>query len=107
MGLTDALLARLPIWRDGAFLAPQEPPPGMALPWRIAHFRRPIPDGYLETLASGENRLASPALRECWEQLALITRAPLLAPGRLRAILRAQLGSCGALIERYLGEARP
>ena len=106
MGLTDPLLARLPIWRDGDFLAPQKPPPGMAIPWRIGHFVRPIPAGYEATLASGVNEIASPALAECWDTLALITRAPLFAPGRWRAILGANLGSCDRLIERHLaGEA--
>jgi arabinofuranosyltransferase len=102
MGLTDPLLARLPIWRDRAFLAPQKLAQGMSIPWRIGHFVRAIPAGYEATLASGVNQIASPALAECWETLALITRAPLTAPGRWRAILRANLGSCDGQIERYL-----
>lgn len=107
MGLTDPLLARLPIWRDGAFLAPQKPPEGMSIPWRIGHFRRAIPEGYELTLESGVNRIASPPLAECWDMLALITRAPLTAPGRWRAILGAHLGALDELIERYLaGEDR-
>ena len=46
--LCDPLLMRLPLQdRDN---------------WRIGHFKRRIPEGYLETLASGENRIHHPAL---------------------------------------------
>ncbi|NPV56166.1 MAG: hypothetical protein HPY76_05750, partial [Anaerolineae bacterium] len=41
--LSDPLLSRLPTFRT--------------YNWRIGHFTRPIPEGYLETLASGRNQL--------------------------------------------------
>ncbi len=89
-GLADPLLARIPFVPDGA--------------WRPGHYRRPLPDGYLETLATGENRLADPALAEAWEAVRLATRAPLLAPGRWRAILALNTGRFG---EAFAAAARP
>jgi len=73
--LADPLLARLP-----------------ALPpWRIGHFKRPLPAGYLETLRTGENHLLDPPVRRLWEQLALVTRGPLFTWERWRAILALNL----------------
>jgi arabinofuranosyltransferase len=72
LALGDALLARLP--------AKYNPD------WRIGHFQRTIPDGYLDTLRSGQNRLADSKLAQYFDQLDLITRGDLLAPGRFLAI---------------------
>src|SRR5699024_7405800 len=46
LGLADPLLARMPAVHD-----PE---------WRIGHFRRPMPDGYLTSLRSGRNEVADP-----------------------------------------------
>jgi arabinofuranosyltransferase len=107
MGLTDALLARLPVYRDGDFLVDQEVPAAMELDWRIGHFVRPVPAGYEATLASGDNRLVSPELAAYWEDLRRVVREPLLAPGRLRSIARLNLGAGEELLERYLDEPSP
>ena len=101
MGLTDPLLARLPIWHEGRLLAPQKPIPP-ELEWRIGHFVRPLPEGYLETLETGENRLASQALGSYWDELALITRGALWSRTRLAAILRSNLRGGDPRIRRYL-----
>jgi arabinofuranosyltransferase len=58
--LTDPLLARLPAMRQ--------------LHWRIGHFPRAIPPGYLKTLASGQMQLRDPALAQYWRALALVVR---------------------------------
>ena len=104
MGLTDPLLARLPVYRDGAFLVEQDVPAGSELPWRVGHFVRPLPEGYLETLESGDSAFASPPLDAYWRDLALATRAPVFAPGRAAAILRLNTGRGRELIRRYLDE---
>ncbi len=82
-GLTDPLLARLPA----------------ALPqhiddWKSGHFHRPLPAGYLDSLQNGRPNLANPQLQRAFERVWLATRAPLLAPGRLQAILELQLQGC-------------
>ncbi len=83
LALADPFLSRLPMVR-------RAPPPFAARghDWRIGHFERMIPAGYLATLATGTNRLVDPALRRLWDDVALATRAPLLAPGRASAIAR-------------------
>lgn len=70
--LSDAFLARLPSTR----------------PWRIGHFLRELPPGYLDSLNSGRNRLIDPAQRALYDDLQIVIRGPLLAPGRLDAIWR-------------------
>ena len=79
----------------------------MTIPWRIGHFVRPVPEGYLETLEDGTCQLASEPLAEYWEALARATRAPLFARGRLGAILRLNLGRYDGLLERHLAELPP
>jgi arabinofuranosyltransferase len=74
--LTDPLLARLPI-------APGE--------WRIGHFTRAIPDGYVETVATGSNKIADPRVARLYERLALVTRDPLFRWRRLVAVIRQLL----------------
>jgi arabinofuranosyltransferase len=85
LALGDALLARLPATRDDQ--------------WRIGHFQRTIPDGYLESLQSGKNLLADAKLARYDDQLALITRGGLLAPGRLAAIWKMNTGQFDSLID--------
>lgn len=81
VALTDPLLARLP----AVPLARGE--------WRSGHFRRGIPAGYLESLEARENLIEDPAVRALYDDLLLATRGPLLAPGRLRAIMRLNTGA--------------
>ena len=70
MGLTDPLLARLPA----------------AVPWRVGHYRRDVPAGYLESLVSGTNVIEDPQVRATWDQVALVTRAPVWSAARWRAM---------------------
>lgn len=89
--LADPLLARLPA----------------AIPWwRTCHYGRPAPEGYLETLETGmdggpvENKLADPKLAEFYDHLLVITRAPLFSEGRMKTILKMNLGHYDHLIDR-------
>lgn len=69
------------------FLARTAVPKGK--PWRIGHFQRALPRGYLASLAHGDNRLRSIELAELFDRVALVTQsADLLAPERLLLILR-------------------
>lgn len=76
--LADPFLARLPA----------------LVPWRIGHFERKVPDGYLESIATGQNLLQDPQLRQLYDEIRLITQGPLWRKERMRAIVRANLG-CG------------
>jgi arabinofuranosyltransferase len=69
-GLADPLLARLPAAR----------------PWRIGHFRRELPAGYLESVAGARGRIADPGIRRLYERLCLVTRGPIWRRERWQAI---------------------
>jgi len=77
LGLADPLLARLPV--------------ESGLDWRIGHFRRTIPDGYVASVL-GENHVTDPEIRALYDKVRLVTRGPLWTGERWQAI--AELG-CG------------
>lgn len=80
--LADPLLARLPA------IFNQE--------WRTGHYRRMIPDGYLESLETSTNQLRDPGLHRLYDQLRLITRSDhVFARERLAAIVAINLGRYG------------
>jgi arabinofuranosyltransferase len=70
LALNDALLARLPAKK----------------PWRIGHFERALPAGYLESLRTGRNQLADPQIARLYAQIQRITRGPLWDAQRWRDI---------------------
>lgn len=86
--LCDPLLARLPN------------PPGA--PWRVGHVQRRIPEGYLESLASGENRIHHPGLRRYWQALRSATRDPLWSWQRLGTALALLAGSHAQDLQDYI-----
>jgi arabinofuranosyltransferase len=88
--ICDPLLVRLP-------LADRER-------WRIGHFTRRLPEGYLETLAGAENRLHHPALREYYDALRAVVRDPALDRDRLRVLWRFLSGRYDHLLARYVRE---
>jgi len=75
--LTDPLRARLPVPRGRV--------------WRIGHFPRSVPAGYLQTLETGRNQLVDPELAALWDDLSHATRGPLFTAERWRSILRLNL----------------
>lgn len=88
--LSDPLLARLPV---------------QSMSWHIGHFRRKIPQGYMASLETGENRIENRYLAEYYERIRLITRGDLFSPERLVAIWEINTGACDHLIEKYLNNA--
>lgn len=85
--LADPLLARLP-----------------ALPgWEIGHFTRQIPEGYLDTLKTGENQIKDPSLAAYYDQLQYIVSGPLFDWGRIGAIWKFNTGQYDGLLNSYLG----
>ena len=86
LGLGDPLLARLP---------PTDPV------WVIGHFGRSLPEGYLETVTTGENRLADPNLARYYDALLLATRGDLFDPQRWAAIWGLNTGAYDAYLEAY------
>jgi arabinofuranosyltransferase len=75
VALCDPLLARLPARR----------------PWRIGHFYRDLPAGYIDLLRGRQDRLADPALNDYYPAVRLVTRGPLWSRARWAAIVRLNL----------------
>ena len=82
--LSDPLLARLPVRGPS---------------WRIGHFVRDLPEGYIETLASGENRLRDWKVARYYDRLSLVVRGDLLDPERLKEIWRLNTGAHDHLLQ--------
>jgi len=66
--LCDPLIARLPIADPSR--------------WRIGHFYRNIPAGYLESLATGTNVIAHPGLAALWDAVRSASRDPVWSAAR-------------------------
>ncbi len=77
-GLTDPLLARLPMRFD----------PG----WITGHFYRQVPSGYTASIVKDQNLLIDPVARGYWEVIRKVTRGPLFTIDRLKSIARLNLG---------------
>lgn len=89
MALTDPLLARLPMIYDPN--------------WRIGHFVRVVPAGYLESAREYSSQIADTNLREYDRRLRWVTRGPLWDWNRFKQIARFNMGLNDYLIdeERY------
>jgi arabinofuranosyltransferase len=74
--LGDPLLARLPA--DAA--------------WRIGHFRRRVPEGYVQTVQTGRNVIRDQDVAMYYEKIRIITEDPIWSWRRLRTILEMNLG---------------
>lgn len=83
--LTDPLLSRLPIPKNH--------------PWRIGHFRRRMPEGYLETLRFKENKIKDKNLAAYYDKLSLVIRGNLISRKRLAEIWRINTGKYDQLID--------
>ncbi len=57
-------------------------------PWQIGHFWRAIPEHYLESVATGENRFVDPALHSTYRDVRTVVSAPLLDPRRVASAWR-------------------
>ncbi|HVS12857.1 MAG TPA: hypothetical protein VMV46_02955 [Thermoanaerobaculia bacterium] len=108
--LTDPFLARLPAHLPSAFVVPGR----RRESWRPGHLARTLPPGYLATLESGSDRFTEPELSKLWRDVELAHRAPLLAPGRARAIFELALRRYRPALRAYVarhpedfGVARP
>lgn len=83
-GLGDALIARLPS--------------EIRFP-RIGHVPRNIPDGYAESLKSGENQIADPKIHELYDHLKIVISGDLFSMERLREIYRFNTGHYSYLLQ--------
>lgn len=84
-GLTDPLLARLPMLYDPA--------------WRIGHFVRVVPEGYLESLEKDEFLIRDPRLNEYYQRIQTVTRGRIFSWTRFKEIIRFNLGWNAHLVD--------
>jgi len=87
LALGDPLLARLPAVYNPA--------------WRIGHFYRTIPAGYVESIEHGQNRISDPQLAQYYDALRLIVSGPLFDGERLRTIVAFNLGQYDHLVDTF------
>ncbi|HEY6877536.1 MAG TPA: hypothetical protein VI299_05925, partial [Polyangiales bacterium] len=86
LALADPLLARLPMrYRHD---------------WRIGHFARTVPDGYVETIADGKCHMKDAGLCEYWKHLYEVVSGPLFSLSRLKTVIAMNLGQYDHLIDR-------
>jgi arabinofuranosyltransferase len=100
-GLGDPLLSRLPITRPDPVLAKRIPRLG-AREWRIGHFYRRPPPGYIRTLATDRNEIEDEALASYYAQIRSIVRDPVFDRERLETLWRFQTGAYDALLATAL-----
>ncbi|MBN2340705.1 MAG: hypothetical protein JXX29_03930 [Deltaproteobacteria bacterium] len=91
-GLADPLLSRLEIVNVKRF--------------RIGHFGRALPEGYFETVETGDNSFADAKLGKFYEKLTYITQGPLWHMGRWGAIWKLNTGAYDDLLHDYTIEQR-
>lgn len=83
--ITDPFLARLPVtgW------------------WRIGHFRREVPDGYITSIADSTEAIDDPNINEFYKKVKILTQDnDLYSPQRLKTILLFNLGAYNHLLPR-------
>ena len=93
LGLSDPLIARMQIPNKKR--------------WRIGHFVRAVPDGYVETIESGRNQLKDPHLRELYDRLSLVTRGPIWSVRRLAEIAKMNIPLYNHLESTEVGADSP
>lgn len=84
--LTDPLLARLPAKRN--------------VDWRIGHFERVVPDGYLETLHKRKPRFRDQRLGRYYDALRTVISGPIWSWQRFVNIWQLNTGALDHLINR-------
>ncbi len=72
--LTDPLLARMRYGWDPT------------RKWRIGHFYRDAPEGYVASVRDGENRIADPCVAKYYDLLREVTTGPIWSASRFRLI---------------------
>ena len=66
--------------------------------WRIGHYQHVIPDGYIESLQSGQNKIQDGNISFFYDQLSLVTKGDLFTRDRWFAIYKLNTGQYDHLI---------
>ena len=98
MALADPLLSKLPsteYWLIHKYRF------NSIKKWRVGHFARKIPDGYLETIKTGKDQFDDKDLGKYYEKLSFIIRGDLFNINRLKEIINFNLGKYNYLLKSY------
>ncbi|HVL67875.1 MAG TPA: hypothetical protein VM364_11480 [Vicinamibacterales bacterium] len=87
--LSDPLLARLPVSRHLYF------------EFYAGHYFRDIPEGYIESIEHGDNRITDRFVRAYYDRLRDVISAPLLSAERIRSIWYLNAGEGRHFARRY------
>lgn len=60
--------------------------------WRIGHFEHVIPDGYLESIESGNNQISNKDIAQFYDQLSIVIKGDLFTYDRWVAIIKLNTG---------------
>jgi len=85
LALADPLMSRLPAIRD--------------VEWRVGHFERKIPDGYISSFFLRENVIDDKNLALFYDKMMIIVRNDLFDPLRLKEIWKMNTGQYDHLID--------
>ncbi len=100
-GLGDPLLSRLPMAKSDPLytdFCTRLNGHACATPWRVGHYLRNVPAGYLDSLLANSDQIADPGLHKFYEAIRLITRGPIWSSQRWADIAKMNFGSYDALI---------
>lgn len=86
-GLGDPFLSKLPAIKEDN--------------WRVGHMKRAIPEGYRETIQTGNNVIVNEDLRRYYDKIHLVTRGDLFDKERIQTIIDLNTGKYDYLIENY------
>jgi arabinofuranosyltransferase len=73
--------------------------------WRIGHYYRHIPSGYIETIATGEERIVDPRFRRFAKCIRSVVRDPLWSGDRWRAMFDLWTGAVGGDLNAFVASA--
>ena len=99
--ITDPLLSRLPAERPDPVLAAMIPPLAER-GWRVGHYLRSPPPGYLRTLATGRNEIRDPALARYYDVVRALACDPVLDRDRLGKLWRFWRGDYDELLAQAI-----
>lgn len=69
--------------------------------WRIGHSLRIIPDGYIESVRTGQNLIVDPSLHEYYDKMLIVITGDLFDIERLKTIWNMNTGQYDYLLEAY------
>ena len=92
-GLADPLMARMPLEDN------QD--------WRIGHFHHIMPEGYEETLSSGNNMILEASVALYYDKLSFVVKGPLWNWDKILEIWNLNIGKYDYLIENGNAEQVP